>query len=546
MKTVTAMIAACLMVLPTLASVPGRPIASAARADGAHISPVSATGSVAAFSDKGLAASASTCALQKGQSLTLIQGIHTREEPSFSSPLKYYVPQGHVVLIIDTRSAEGATWYRLDDSANGGGVGWFADTDNPWVCTPPPPPPSPPPCPLQVGQRLLLTQNLYTRDGPSVSSHLQWFVPRGHTVIITDTLAVDGATWYKLDDTANGGGVGWFADEDNIWLCRQPIARQLHGAHMFRSNDAIRNSRQIALAKGLGAQVVRVDLSWRLLETKRGQFATWYLDNVDALVAQARAQGISIIFMFAQSPCWAIDRPGCDPSYQWYPPQNPADYASALAYLVRRYGHCGARHGACTRGYRSIVLAWEVWNEPDWGESRLDPTTYARLLIAAYGATKRADTGATILGGSLAGADVAYLDALYAAGARGHFDGLALHPYSGSRSPADTSDPRWSYQGGVDDIRTVLQRHGGAPIWITEIGWSTSSAAGLSEIEQAAYLEQAVAIAGQWGDVPAVVWYDLAGPNDTAPDDGFSLVDGQLHWKQAANQFQDWMTTYGS
>lgn len=98
----------------------------------------------------------------------------------------------------------------------------------------------------------------------------------------------------------------------------------------------------------------------------------------------------------------------------------------------------------------------------------------------------------------------------------------------------------------MDAIRAVLQSHGGAPLWITEIGWSTSSAAGLSEIEQAAYLEQAFAIARQWGDVPAVVWYDLAGPDATVPDDGFSLLDGQLQWKQAANQFQDWMTTYGS
>jgi len=502
MKTVAAIIAACLIALPTLTYMPDWPIVHAARADSAIIGHVS--GSVATSIGKGMATS--TCALQRGQSLTLIQGIHTREEPSFSSPLKYYVPQGHVVAIIDTRSAENAAWYRLDDSANGGGVGWFADTDNPWVCTPPPPPP----CPLQVGQQLLLTQNLYTRAEPSVSAHLQWFVPRGHTIIITDMRTADGATWYRLDDTANGGGVGWFADGDNIWLCRQPVTRQLHGVHMFRSNDATRNRRQIALAKGLGAQVVRVDLSWRLLEPGRGQFAKWYLDNVDALVAQARAQGLSIIFMFAQSPCWAIGRPSCDVSYQWYPPQNPEDYASALVYLVRRYGRCGALNGACIRGYRSVVLAWEVWNEPNWGESKLDAPTYAHLLTAAYGVAKRADARAIILGGSLAGADVDYLNALYAAGVQGSFDGLALHPYSGSRSPDDDSDPRWSYQGGVDDIRAVLRSHGGAPIWITEIGWSTSPAAGLSEIEKAAYLEQAFAIAGQWSDVPVVVWYDLA------------------------------------
>ena len=65
-----------------------------------------------------------------------------------------------------------------------------------------------------------------------------------------------------------------------------------------------------------------------------------------------------------------------------------------------------------------------------------------------------------MLAGSLAGADRPFLQKLYAAGIRGSYDGLAIHPYGEARAGT-----RWIHAAQVAaGDRT--------PLWITEFGWT--------------------------------------------------------------------------
>src|SRR5690606_9251533 len=98
---------------------------------------------------------------------------------------------------------------------------------------------------------------------------------------------------------------------------------------------------------------------------------------------------------------------------------------------------------------------------------------YVNLLRLTRGVIRQMQPEAIVLGGSLAGGDVKFLSEMYAAGAKGNFDGLALHPYSLPRAPDDYSDCRWSFSCAIDSIRSMMEAQGDAkPVYLTEFGWS--------------------------------------------------------------------------
>jgi hypothetical protein len=77
---------------------------------------------------------------------------------------------------------------------------------------------------------------------------------------------------------------------------------------------------------------------------------------------------------------------------------------------------------------------------------------------------KAADRGAKVILAGLPNRSWQALDAIYAAGGRGRFDVVALHPY--------TSTPR-NVVRLVEFSRHVMARHHDArtPVWLTELSW---------------------------------------------------------------------------
>jgi hypothetical protein len=281
---------------------------------------------------------------------------------------------------------------------------------------------------------------------------------------------------------------------------------------------------QLDRAADAGARIVRVDVGWASLEQHgRRRWSSWYLGRLDAVVRHARTRHLQLLLTVFGTPCWASTAPealrqGCRGAWwergvERYAPRRPADYGRALAFLVRRYG--------------ARVAAWEVWNEPnsrDFFQARHPVSAYAALLEAAHRAVKAARPRATVVGGALSESDAAFTAALYRRGVRGSFDAWSIHPYSGDRSPLDRSgDAEHSFVRGVPAVRAVMRRHGDdAPLWLTEVGWSTTTARGgpswangVSEQEQARHLEAAITRARSWPYVRAVLWYTL---QDTGTD----------------------------
>jgi hypothetical protein len=321
---------------------------------------------------------------------------------------------------------------------------------------------------------------------------------------------------------------------------------------LWSQYDTAAVDRQMDRARDAGAKMLRVDVGWSSLETTgKGQYSQWYVDKLDHVVSGANQRGLKLLLTFWETPCWASSAPasakqGCsgnwwDRGVQLYPPNNPRDYADALAWAIRRYGN--------------RVAAWEIWNEPNLPEffKADDPAgSYATLVRTAYPAAKAANPGATIVAGSLAQSDYEFTERLMRLGVGGHFDAWSVHPYSEDRSPRDPGTPGYSRMVmalGVPQVRQMLLKHGqNQPLWLTEFGWSTCKVRGgrayengVNESTQADYLRQAFELMRSWSYVQVGVWFNI---QDTAGDpssrvDNYGLLRDNGSEKPAFAAFRD-------
>lgn len=232
--------------------------------------------------------------------------------------------------------------------------------------------------------------------------------------------------------------------------------------------------RAIAQARALHAKVVRTNVAWSAFEpSAQGQIDAGSLATADRLMSDARAAGIRVIMSVDNTPCWASSAPSsilarCTPGHESeanaWPPANAADYGAFLAYLARRYG--------------PQLAAIEVWNEPDQANEDYlagpDKAEHdAALQRAAYPAIKAVDPSLPVLAGSLVGSNGAFLRALYAAGIKGYYDGLAVHYYNLTLA-------------SLRSIREVQLENGDTkPLWLNEFGWSSCWPGHSIEQEQA-------------------------------------------------------------
>jgi hypothetical protein len=170
----------------------------------------------------------------------------------------------------------------------------------------------------------------------------------------------------------------------------------VQGHMLWGSVSTAQMDEQLNSVQESGAAVLRVDVGWgSLQQDSASSYESWYLARLDLLVEGAQARGIKLLLTLQGTPCWASSAPeslkqGCTGAWwergvQTYAPTNPATYATALAFLVKRY--------------QQRVYAWEIWNEPNLAEfwKAAEPAAaYVSLVKAAYPAAKAADPLTTI------------------------------------------------------------------------------------------------------------------------------------------------------
>jgi hypothetical protein len=217
-----------------------------------------------------------------------------------------------------------------------------------------------------------------------------------------------------------------------------------------------------------------------------------------------------------------------------------AALSSYSAAIAARYGPGGSYWRAHPEFPPSLAPRYfEVWNEPygNWYD-RVDPPAYARMLKAIVGAGRAANPAARYLLPAVAlpgftdGRET-WIDDLYAAAPdlNDWFDGIAAHPYSGSKGP---DDPGMGMDTQLDNIESRFAAHGAGdrPVWITEIGWGTCSANSscVSEGTQADYYSRMFALLQDRPEVTGVLTYNYrgSGRDETSPEQfyGVDRADG--------------------
>jgi hypothetical protein len=287
---------------------------------------------------------------------------------------------------------------------------------------------------------------------------------------------------------------------------------------------------------------VRVFMVWSVLEPQQGVYFTQQVQAYQHFFSSLPG-GTKVDVDVVGSPAWAN---GGSSSIAT-PPVNDADYAAFLKHLVNAF------HGR--------VNAWEIWNEeasPNWWTGT--PAQFASLLKAAYPAVKSADPSALVI---LGASDPTFLGQLYTDGAKASFDAVAVHtdtacdvasPYIYEYNQ-DTTVVNQYFFLGFTGIHALMAANGdGAkPIYMTEIGWSTTPAecttgawagqklAGVTPQVQATYLQQAYHCLAQpeFSYVKAAMWFELYNVGTTTDQlDNYGLLNADFAPKPSFDAFE--------
>lgn len=230
-----------------------------------------------------------------------------------------------------------------------------------------------------------------------------------------------------------------------------------------------------------GASWLRVDVSWRDIETSDNIYNQALLSSLDYIVSSAAAKGIAVQAVVMEIPNWANGNAG-----MWTPPTNDAKFTEFMQFLSARYA--------------GRITYWEIANEVNeidfWNVPRISsPARYTQFLKAGYQGVKAGNPVAMVISAGLAGSDDQYLQQMYDAGAKGYFDLLGVHAYTRGRSPyyVDNDTPSSTYDG-LKIMKDTMGRNGepDKKIWVTETGWQTSTSGyHVTEAQQAQYIQEA-------------------------------------------------------
>jgi hypothetical protein len=308
-----------------------------------------------------------------------------------------------------------------------------------------------------------------------------------------------------------------------------PVGPRLFG---FNDNSVLMQQADpetdIARNVAAGATVIRYTVNWDYVEPKQGQF-NW--NGYDPLYTSALKRGIRPILVVLGSPSWA--RPTdltCFPNLAHCrrPPDTNHNQAFTdfVTTLVKRYPQ---------------AAALEVWNEPNLTEfwaGTLDVARYAQLVDLAYAAVKQAEPSMPVLGGALNNSEYDapgtinypnYLQLFLEQ--KPHMDALSIHDY-----PHAGSDPTW-YEETLDTARSNLDKAGltTMPVWVTELGVSTTGDGAATPADQATRLIGMLAELDKRQYVKAAVIHTMIPPPGPADniEYGFAVLNADGSTKPA-------------
>jgi len=291
-----------------------------------------------------------------------------------------------------------------------------------------------------------------------------------------------------------------------------------------------RVQRELAGYLALGVGQIRADAPWAQIERTPGVYDwSW----PDRWIPEAHALGLEVVVTFAYSPPWVTNAGGSDKVGPATAEERDA-YAAAAAALVQRYPY---------------IAALEIWNEPNHAGFWAAPhaAAYTDLLRRAYGTIKAVSSSVQVLGGVLAlpplgegVMPVPFLEGMYAAGAHGTFDALAVHPYIGNDESIywetwNAFDGSGSWFGPAPSVLAVLHANEpGKRVWFTETGDTALAATSTATVPKILDKLREFQAAGWGGPIFWYAWRSI---------DSYSFVDANMSPRPAYSVFRDYLAS---
>ncbi len=219
---------------------------------------------------------------------------------------------------------------------------------------------------------------------------------------------------------------------------------------------------------------LRFQILWGAVQHSRGE--AFNFAPYDGLVGQAASQGVEVLPVLFGTPTFES---GCSSVFcqRHIVTSKKAlnDWKAFVHAAAERYG----AHGSFWQQFPSIpyhpVVNWQFWNEQNSTSQKNSPKAYTKLVKSGDAGLRSADKkGKVMLGGMFGTPPNApkndawtYLSSMYKAGAKSHFDSVALHPYA--VKPPQVKEP-------IEKMRAAMKKGHDAKkkLYITEIGWGSS------------------------------------------------------------------------
>jgi len=293
----------------------------------------------------------------------------------------------------------------------------------------------------------------------------------------------------------------------------------------------------------LRAQIIRLNLDWNLIATKRPVNPTDPADpaynwaTYDRVLLNAAKNKIQVLFTILGTPKWANGKlKGANRA-----PAKMSDLRYFALAAAKRYSGSFKREDGTKL---PAVRKWLAWNEannpvflkPQWAKvgrryvpvgakayvgictaiwTGIHASHLAKEVVACGATDPRGNNAARSSRPSIS--PTAFLQDLQNFGLkRSHFDVYAHHPYYGRPNESPSTKPKGKQTvtlGNISVLTKLLGKlYGNKKLWITEYGYQTSPpdrAFGVTWAKQAKYLTQAYAIARRNPRITMMLWFLL-------------------------------------
>ncbi len=345
------------------------------------------------------------------------------------------------------------------------------------------------------GVRLEAGWNLFTYEGATRPVRLALSSIEGEYVAVYRWEPAEARWLAYFSDALHGeptllnlahGGQYWVYVERETELELDADAPAFYGvnSHLtwFDAEERVERTAQFMDEAGVG--IVRTVFDWSGIEPEPGVYR-W--ERFDRVVERLDERGIAVLGILDSSAPWATSAPSLDePDWHKWPTRDLTAFGRYVWAVVERYDGDGFADAPGS----PVIRYWEVWNEPNvdvFWRPRPDVERYVSMLRLSYFVIKVANPSAVVVLGGMAGNGASFppfdlaeegrnfLQKIYDQAGGRYFDiaNVHLYPYT---YELDRPELMTALQDALDETRSVMAASGDGekPIWITEIGFSTT------------------------------------------------------------------------